>query len=104
MFCHNKDLYLIDIVHKKALRTVFDDFTFSFEKLLMLDNSVTFHNRHIHILMQEVYLVILKVPLVGELFSEKVTTFNLRGKTLLELPKTNSKTYETNSILCFLWN
>ena len=109
MFCHKKDIYLIDKVHKRTLRTVYNDFTLSFEELLLLDNYVTFHTRHIHILMQEVYKSCNSEgpSLVGELFSQKVTTFNLRGKTLLELPKTNSITYGTNSILfkaCFLWN
>ena len=75
MFCHKKDIKLIDRVHKRALRTVYNDFSLSFEELLVLDESICFHKRHLHILMQEVYKSLKPgyPSLIAELFSQKVT-------------------------------
>ena len=55
MFCHKKDMALVNRLHKRALRTVYDNFTLNFEELLHLDNSCTIHTKHLRILMTEIY-------------------------------------------------
>ena len=63
MFCRKKEINLINKVHKRALKTVYNDSTSSFDELLLLDNSVCFHKRHLQMLMLEVFKVAGRVQL-----------------------------------------
>ena len=56
MFCRKKEINLINKVHKRALKTIYNDSpSSSFEELLLLDNSICFHKRHLQLLMLEVF-------------------------------------------------
>ena len=55
MFCRKKENNLINKVHKRALKAIYNDSSSSFEGLLLLDNNTSFHNRHLQLLMLEVF-------------------------------------------------
>ena len=45
----------INHIHERALRIVYQDFTSSFAKLLINDNSVSIHQRNLQLLVTEIY-------------------------------------------------
>ena len=57
MFQSRKLNNRINNLHERALRLVFNDYSSSFQTLLMKDNSVTIHTRNIHTLATELYKV-----------------------------------------------
>ena len=56
-----------NIFHKRALRIVYNDFTFSFVELLEKNNLVTIHQRNLQILLIEMFEV--KNNLVPEIMN-----------------------------------
>jgi hypothetical protein len=45
----------INNLHARALRLVYDDYTSTFDELLLMDKSMCFHHRNIHLVAIEVY-------------------------------------------------
>ena len=104
-----KKINIINKVHKRALKTIYNDSSSSFEELLLHDNTICFHKRHLQILMLEVFKSVKhENPLIiEELFEIKEQRHNLRNKFLLKIPPSKSKTYGTNSLLfraSIIWN
>ena len=57
MFCTRRINNKIDLIHERALRLVYDDYTTSFSELLRKDNSISIHHRNIHCVAIEMYKV-----------------------------------------------
>ena len=55
MCCDKTSDSRINHLHKRALRTIYNDNVSTFEKLLGKDNSVTIHVRNLTILATELY-------------------------------------------------
>ena len=55
MFCKKSSMKLISKTHKRALRTVYDEFSLSLQELLEIDNNCRIHQRHLQLLMIEIY-------------------------------------------------
>ena len=109
MFCHKKDMALINKLHKRALKTVHNNFTLDFDELLKIDKSCSIHTKHLRILMTEIYKTLNKknARLLWDIFSTKSIPYNLRNKMLVNLPKAVSTTYGTNSLAfkgSLIWN
>ena len=109
MFCKKKDLNLINKVHKRALKTVYLEYSMNLENLLKIDNSCNIHVKHLQVLMTEIYKALnVNCPkIMSELFSLKDRPYNLRANYLLSLPPSRTSTYGTNSLIfkgCLLWN
>ena len=109
MFCRKREINLINKVHKRALKTVYNDSSLNFDELLELDNSVCFHKRHLQLLMLEVFKSVTHENplLIEEMFCFKEEHYNLRNKFLLKIPLAKSKTYGTNALFfkaSILWN
>ena len=109
MFCLKKDMKLIINVHKRALRTTYNNFYLSYEELLDLDKSVTIHQKHLQYLMIEIFKSTRQEnPLiVRELFQTKELPYNIRNNNLLKLPPTSSTRFGTNSLVfkgSLIWN
>ncbi len=109
MFCHKSDMNMINKTHKRALRTVYNDHTLDLPELFGLENCDSIHNRHLQLLMVEVYKTINKhnPQLLWDLFPLKEMPYNLRTISLIKLPKTHTVTYGTNSLLfkaSLIWN
>ena len=109
MFCHKKDINLINKVHKRALRAVHGDSSMSFMDLLLLENSVSVHTRHLQILMTETFksLHSSNPQIMCELFELKDRPYNLRGQQILKIPPAKTTSYGINSLIfkaSLLWN
>ncbi len=109
MFCRKKYFFLINRVHKRALRCIRNNFSLSLEDLLLLENSVNFHVKHLQCLMIETFKSIRhdNPELMWDLFSLKDRPYDLRGQLLLKIPPARTKTYGINSLIfkaSILWN
>ena len=109
MFCAKGDMKTIIKVHKRALRTIHNNFNLSYNELLDLDNSCTIHQKHLQCLMIEIYKALNENGplLVKELFTTKEQPYNLRNQHILKLPSARSITFGTNSLVfkgSIVWN
>ena len=57
MFCGRKIDHKINYLHERALRLVYCDYSSTFEELLTMDKSITFHQRNIHYVAIEMFKV-----------------------------------------------
>ena len=55
MFCYRESNRRINHIHEKGLRMVYEDYTSSFEELLIKDGSVCIHHRNIQLVAIEMY-------------------------------------------------
>ena len=99
----------INRLHKRALRTIYDDFTLDREQLLLKDKTCSIHTKHLRTLMTEIYKTVnIENPqIMWDIFKTKHTPYNLRNKSLVNLPKAKSSTYGTNSLVfkgSLIWN
>ena len=109
MFCKKKDMMQINKLHKRALRTVHNNFVLEFDDLLLLDNSCSIHLKHLRILMTEIYKSLNKInpEIMWDIFKQKHVPYNFRNKMLTNLPSAKSTTYGTNSVVfkgSLIWN
>ena len=91
MFHSSKLNSRVNKPHERALRIVYQDDSSSFTELL--DNSITIHNRNIHLLATELFKVQngLSPPFMNKIFVENAQHYyNLRKNT--EFERNNVKT------------
>ena len=100
MFCNKAANKLINKIHKRTLRVVYEMEDENFEDLLTKDNSWTIHENNIHSLLIEIYKSVnhISPPIMHEFFDLKFTPYNLRNDSLLKLPKTNTLRYGTHTM------
>ena len=109
MFCSKTANSLINKIHKRSLRVIYEMEYANFEDLLTKDSSWTIHENNIHTLLIEIYKSLnhISPPIMQEFFDLKVTPYSFRNSNLLTLPKTNTSRYGTQA-LCFkesiTWN
>ena len=62
----------INHIHERALRLVYDDYTSSFNELLIKDSTVSIHQRNIQYVAIEMFKVMndLCPPIMKEIFGE----------------------------------
>ena len=95
---------LINKIHKRSLRVIYEMENANFEDLLIKDSSSTIHENNIHTLLIEIYKSLNQIspPIMQEFFDLKVTPYKI-----LRLLKTNTSRYGTE-VLCFkgsiIWN
>ena len=108
MYCSKTANNLINKIHKRSLRVIYEMEDANFEDLLIKDSSWTIHENNIHTLLIEIYKSLnhISPPIMQEFFDLKLTPYSLRNN-LLRLPKTNASRYGTET-LCFkgsmIWN
>ena len=109
MYCSKTANNLINKIHKRSLRVIYEMEDANFEDLLIKDSSWTIHENNIHTLLIEIYKSLnhISPPIMQEFFDLKVTPYSLRNNNMLRLPKTNTSRYGTEA-LCFkgsiIWN
>ena len=106
MYCTKELNNKINSVHKRALRQVYSDFTSSFEELLKKDNSVTIHQRNLHLVAIEMFKATKKLGprIVQNLFT--LDQNDDRDRTFLR-PNVNNKTTGEDTLSYFgpiLWD
>ena len=109
MFCGITANNLINKIHKRSLRVIYEIKDANFEDLLIKDSSWTIYENNIQALLIEIYKSLnhISSPIMQEFFDLKVTPYSLRNNNLLRLPATNTSRYCTQA-LCFkrniIWN
>ena len=58
MFHSRKSNNRINRLHERSLRIVYNDYTSTFEELLMKDNSVSIHHRNLQVFATLLYKII----------------------------------------------
>ena len=74
----------INHLHKRGLRTVYNDNVSIFEKVLEKDNSVTIHVRNLRTLATKLYKI-KKNLAAHEIFEQMNIQYNLRSQTDFQL-------------------
>ena len=101
MFCSKRSNNMIDKVHKRALRAVYQLFDTSFSDLLAVDHGASIHIRNLRFLLVEIFksLNLLNPEFMWDVFKVKDSPYNLRSGTSLKLPCSNTVRYGTNALL-----
>ena len=107
MFCSNTMNNKINHIHERALRLVYQDYSSTFEELLIKDKSLCFHHRNIHQVAIEMFKVKhdLSPPFMKEIFSE-IDRKTRSGNSFLR-PKVNTVKRGDRSLRNFgpiVWN
>ena len=100
MFCSGKMNRKINYIHERALRLVYEDYTSSFNDLLVKDESVCIHHRNI----QSVAIVMFKVKnnLCPEIFQALFReNSNPRSDAYFHRPNVNTVSKGEYSLRCF---
>ena len=101
MFCSRKMNRKINHIHERALRLVYEDYTISFEDLLLRDESVSIRHRN----LQKVAIEMFKVKnglcprFISRLFCQ--TEIRTRSKASFHRPKVNTVYKGESSLRCF---
>ena len=71
----------INRIHERDLCIVYNDFKSSFKNLLEEDGTVSIHVKNLQKLATEIFKIskIFSVPLMSELFYQKVNNYDLRN-------------------------
>ena len=101
-FCRKSDSNKLEKLNERALRTVFQDRSSSYESLLNQANKTTLYNRR----LQDIAILIYKAlhnqspQYINQLFELRAypTITDLRGIDMLTLPRFNTVTYGRNSL------
>ena len=91
MFCQRRSNNLINKIHERASRIAYNDYESDYETLLHTDDSVTIHQRNIHVLAVEVYNTLndLNPPCLKEIFCFREHNYFTRRQQLFnENPST----------------
>ena len=108
MYCQRKSNNLINRIHERALRIVYNDYLSDFNSLLVKDDSVIIHHRNIQALTLEIYKTLnnLNPQFMKEVFCLKQQNYSLRnGNLTYPNPRTVSYGLETfNYKGCQLWH
>ena len=75
----------INVLHKRALSLVYNDFSSSFSELLEKGKSVTIHHRNLQTLAYEIFKVKnnMAPEILTEIFPQKENNYSLRNRTTL---------------------
>ena len=90
----------INRFNERALRIVFSDFNRSYENHLKKDGTDSIHVKNLQILATEMFKISKKfsVPLMSELFHQKVNHYDLRNPYEFCIPNVNSVFHGQGSI------
>ena len=108
MYCSRKNNKRINNIHERALRIAYNDFSSSFEQLLLKDNTVNIHTKNLQQLATEIYKTIHheNPNFMDEIFNMNELPYNLREITFTRSkPNTVAYGLETISYKCQeAWN
>ena len=94
----------INRMHGRTLRIAYKDNVSSFENLLLMDNSVTVHQRNLQLLMIEIYKARnnLNPSFMKQIFEAKVLPYNLWCSEKLQPPKAKTIDLRIDTVR-FVW-
>ena len=76
----------INCLHEKVLRIVCNDFKSSFQNLLEKGGTVSIHVKNLQKLAIEMFKKNISVPLMSELFHQKVNRYDLQNPYEFSIP------------------
>ena len=108
MFCRKTLNSKIQKIHHRTLKVVYG-IGDSYKNLLLRSNSVSIHQRHLQFLVTEIFKSISQInpEFMWSFFKPKKLSYSLRKGPILNLPKTQSTFYGTNTIHfrgSLIWN
>ena len=98
---HNRTLNnKINKLHERALRLVYKNDDLTFQELLVMDNSVTVHEKNLQRLAIGMFKVKHKIsPIpIQELFKENENSYDLRNNRCWEITKARTVNYGTETL------
>ena len=100
MFHSRKSNNRINRIHERAQKTVYNDYTRTFENLLLIDNSVRIHHRNLHVLATEIYKIKNKIvpEIINDIQHERSITYNLRNNSGFITHNVNTMRYGVDTI------
>ena len=109
-FCGARNTVKLDTLNKRCLRFILDDFESPYNTLLDKVNCVSLYNRRIHNMLILLYksLFLTKYPIyMRNMFTHRMTSYNLRGNYILTLPVPKTTSYGLRSFSYYVvkqWN
>ena len=99
----------INIINRRTLRVVYDDYNSTYEELLASHNDISIYQKHLKHLAIEVYksLANLNPDILWPFFKNKSIPYSLRNGNICILPPARSSHYGINSVQfrgSLLWN
>ena len=99
MFCGRSLNNRINRLHERALRIVYNDYTSTFDSLLVKDGSVSIHHRNVQRVAIEMYKI--KNGLAPQIISDLVTKSNSPTRSDFTQPTARTEAYGTKSFASF---
>ena len=95
----------INRIHKRALQTVYNDKTSTFEELLTKDNSVLIYHKHLQCLTIEIYKWLHKLSpkIMNNLFQNNSNVYSLRNSRCLKTENVRTVYYGTETTRFRAW-
>ena len=95
MFCSKTSYKEIEQIQKRGLRIVYNEPHMSLEELLIRDQGISVHRKHINTLLTEIYKTFSgeNPYFMKSISTKKDVIYNLRTSNLLTLPKINTKRF-----------
>ena len=109
MFAGKFSINKICKIHYRTLQVIHIDYQKSYDELLDINKDVNIHQKHLRILVLEVFKSITHVnpEFMWSYFNEDTIPYNLRDGNRLLLPPAKSVKFEINSLIfrgSLLWN
>ena len=101
MFCFRQSNNLINKVHERALKLIYQD-NCNFEVLLEKQHDFSIHQRNLQDLMTEIYKITngIAPPIMNSLFTFCLNQRNLRNFQELSTEKRNTVNYDLETVTC----
>ena len=100
IFCSKSENSRIYQIHKRALRCLYDSPQENLNSLLSKKNNFDVHKQNLQALMLFIFKISKKLcpDIANDFFTLKEVKYNLRSKSLINLPKCNTRTHGINTI------
>ena len=95
MFSPRRSHNLINRIHKRSVRTVYNDTSSTFQELLQRNGSASIHHKNIQTLTTEVFKVVSNIclPVIKAFFDFRETRYNIRKFQIMRQQKVRTVRY-----------
>ena len=101
MFSSRRSNNLINRIHERSLRTVYNDTSSTFQELLQRNRSVTIHHKNIQTLTTEVFKVVNNIcpPIMKTFFDFRENRYNIKKSQEMRQQKVRTIQYGRETAL-----
>ena len=98
-YCRKGNTDKLEKLHFRALKFVYQDFTSSYENLLIRADTYSLNVKRIRLIALEVFKIISddRPPYLSKLIIRKETQYSCRYSNMLQVPNVRTETYGRNS-------